>query len=572
MHELQPASLDQQATDQTTEEPGQARTRSMLAKLKAFIKNPERKWSAGISSLVAALPALLLGLTLGYPSNAILDLTGEATELPEEFFFSSALLSLFAALAPAAAVIGGPVGGWIADRIGRKWSMMLCGGPYFAGYMLLSFAHHTSSVPAFNFLLMTGRSLTGVGMGWASAVSPVYTAELCSATLRGIYGNVFPIFLTSGLLFNYALGAIPDFRYYYISLVAVGIVVLFWLLMVWLPETPRWLLSSGRRSCFLQSDKGERAKSVLQWLRGKNVDITGELNEIKNSASETEAKIWKLFLKRSVLIPVAYLLVIFAMQQAGGINAITPFAGTILSDAGVSSPRATAIYAVGASGIAGFTLSIILVEILERKCLLIISGIGQFLGALLLGIHAILTRPSLCDSSLATNSSGVAINSSGMFMNSSAMGPDNIVDAACNPELQYLVFFSIILFVFIFTLGYNSIPFILLSELLPLSVRGVASGMASAMAWFCAALFTGFYFELSNKITPWITLWGIAVLDIATVVFVLVFIPNTKGRRLEDLQYLFAESPCSKANIVENILSSCNTPCCQVNRRESSQI
>jgi hypothetical protein len=87
MHELQPASLDQQATDQTTEEPGQARTRSMLAKLKAFIKNPERKWSAGISSLVAALPALLLGLTLGYPSNAILDLTGEATELPEEFFF-----------------------------------------------------------------------------------------------------------------------------------------------------------------------------------------------------------------------------------------------------------------------------------------------------------------------------------------------------------------------------------------------------------------------------------------------------------------------------------------------------
>jgi SP family arabinose:H+ symporter-like MFS transporter len=136
----------------------------------------------------------------------------------------------------------------------------------------------------------------------------VYTGELCTAKLRGVYGNFFPVFLTCGVLFNYALGAIRDFRYYYISLVAVGIVAMFEVLMFWLPESPRWLLSRGYV---------EQTEHFLLWLRGEKIGIKKELDDMKKSLKGKKPKVWKLFLKRSVLIPLVYILVIFATQQYG---------------------------------------------------------------------------------------------------------------------------------------------------------------------------------------------------------------------------------------------------------------
>ena len=93
------ADDDRTGDHETTDDPGKYRGRSHSevapTVLERFLVTRERKWSVTVASLVAAIPAFLLGLTLGYPSNALLDLTGEATELPPEFFFSTAALSLF---------------------------------------------------------------------------------------------------------------------------------------------------------------------------------------------------------------------------------------------------------------------------------------------------------------------------------------------------------------------------------------------------------------------------------------------------------------------------------------------
>ena len=331
---------------------------------------------------------------------------------------------------------------------------------------------------------------------------------------------MFPVFITVGILLSYALGAIRDFRYYQISLVAVGIVTLFEILMFWLPETPRWLLSRGYR---------EQAEDVLLWLRGKKLNINTELEDMKKSISKRKAKVWKLFLKPSVLKPLVYILIIFGVQQGGGINAITPFAGTLLSNAGVSNPRTTTIYAVGVSGLATVIVSAILIDFSGRKFLLIVSGAGQFLGTVMLGIHAFVTRPSLCSNSSAVDDTEMTV---------------------CNPQFQYLALTSIIFFCVMFVIGYNSVPFVLLSELLPLPVRGIASGMATAMSWVTAAIFTGFYLEFTKLVRPWFVLWAIAGLNIATVVFVIIFIPETKGKRLEELENLFVKKP----DIVKTVL------------------
>ena len=107
-----------------------------------------------------------------------------------------------------------------------------------------------------------------------------------------------------------------------------------------------------------------------------------------------------------------------------------------------------------------------------------------------------------------------------------------------------------ILFVLTFAVGNSSVPYILISELLPLPVHGKASGIANAVAWSCAALFTGFYLQFAELVRPWFALWGIAGLNVATVVFVILFIPETKGKSLEELENKFVKKP----DTVETIL------------------
>lgn len=77
------------------------------------------------------------------------------------------------ALAPIGAIFGAPVSGFLADRWGRKISLVFCGVPYLFGYLVLSYAHYMSTAYGFKVLAVTGRFFTGVGMGWAGSVSPV---------------------------------------------------------------------------------------------------------------------------------------------------------------------------------------------------------------------------------------------------------------------------------------------------------------------------------------------------------------------------------------------------------------
>ena len=347
----------------------------------------------------------------------------------------------------------------------------------------------------------------------------MYTAELSSAKLRGTFGNFFPSFLTTGIFLTFLLGTIKGFRYYYTSLIAVGLVALFEASMFWLPETPRWLLSRKYE---------KRATRVLSWLRGKEIDIKKELEEMKQSISATKIKAWRILLRRSALIPFIYTLILFAARTGSGINGITPFAGKLLSDAGVSNPRLTTIYAVGVSGLVGLIVSFVFVDILGRKVLLVISGTGGLLATGMLGIHFFITNPNLCDTSVEEN------------------------DSVCNPQYQLLSVFSITLFCFTFNVGYNSVPFILLSELLPLPVRGIASGFAAAVSWSCAALYSGFYLQFIDLVRPWFAMWGTAALNVAVILFIILLIPETKGKTLEEMEKKFVRK--TDRHVVETVL------------------
>ena len=209
------------------------------------------------------------------------------------------------------------------------------------------------------------------------------------------------------------------------------------------------------------------------------------------------------------------------------------FASSLFADAGISNPQTTAVYAVGCASLIGNFVSFVAVvnDLIGRTSLLILSGTGT-LGSAMLGIHFFITRPSLCDSSNSTLVESVDVMES------------------CNTHFGPLAIVSLILYRFAFAIGWGPIPWLLLSELLPLTVRGVASGFAMFTTWSIAAIVAGFYLEYAELVQPWFAMWTFSLINLASVLFVLIFIPETKGRTLEEMERKFER----RTKVVETVL------------------
>ena len=169
--------------------------------------------------------------------------------------------------------------------------------------------------------------------------------------------------------------------------------------------------------------------------------------------------------------------------------------------------------------------SVVLVEFAGRKFLLAISSAGMFLGSLLLSTYFYLTRPTLCS-------------------NSTLLDAASELAEGCNPHLNPLAITAVVLFVISFALGLGPVPWVLLSEYLPLSVRGVAGGIVVASAWSTAAVVAGSFLNLSEAVGAWSLWWIQTCVNLVGFLVIVMFFKETKGRKLEDIQEMFATNPC----------------------------
>ena len=350
----------------------------------------------------------------------------------------------------------------------------------------------------------------------------MYIGEISSAKCRGFFGSFIQIGLSAGILVNYAVGSIPEFPYYYNSLVAAGIAAVFEVFMVMLYDTPRWLVTQGHL---------HKACKSLRWFRGPHADISAEIKSIE-SAQGTKATLkttLREFRKRSVVVPLVLVIFVMFFQQIGGINAISSYAASIFEQAGLDDPRATATYAVGGVQLATVAVAVFFVDYVGRKLLLILSAVGTMAGALLLGVDFYLTRPSLC--------SHESLNST---LLSSQLDSDGL--QACDPQYGPLAVVSVVIFGIGFSIGWGPIPWVLVSELTALQVRGVASGIATVVSWGSAAIVTGFYTAYSDAVHPWVTWWSFMLSNAAALVFSILFLRETKGKSLEEIEKYYQKN------------------------------
>lgn len=323
------------------------------------------------------------------------------------------------------------------------------------------------------------------------------------------------ISLGLGIVVIYGLSSIDNFLYYDQSLMLLGILALFVLIMPFLYESPRWLVANGFK---------EEATAALLFLRGPHFDSAAELNmifeSIKNTPKLTTRLMVKEFSKGNVFVPVLLAVVLAMFVQCGGLNSVIAFSASILQSAEVPAFRQVALYGTGLTRLVVNIFILFFIDLFGRKVLLIVSSIGTFLGTTLLGVHFYVTSPSYCSAVNATNTS-------------------LILTEPCNPHLAPLAITGIVVYNVGFSIGWGPAIWLLLGELLPLRIRGVGNGMAMFVMWSSASVVVGTYLSYSDAVQPWFVWWTYSIVNLASLFFVVFCLFESKGKSLEEIQRIF---------------------------------
>ena len=196
----------------------------------------------------------------------------------------------------------------------------------------------------------------------------------------------------------------------------------------------------------------------------------------------------------------------------------------IFKQAHIKSPGLVSPLATGAVQIITTGFIVVLLDIIGRRVLLILSAVVMCLSLFSLGVYEFLTNEPYCH-------------------------PPN--DSKCQEHLYPLAIASMAGSVFGFSLGWGAIPFLMTSELIPPRVRGAGVGIATCVNWIGAIIITGAFKDYEEAVKPWGVLWTFSFMCFLAVIFVAVFIPETKGRSLEQIEIYFksASEPKKKLQL-----------------------
>jgi len=319
-------------------------------------------------TIVATFGGLLFGYDTGVISGALLYIKRDfhAGSFAQEAIVSVLLLG---------AAAGALLSGWLADRIGRKWTKIISGSVYVAGALGCAFA---VNIP----MLIGFRALLGFSVGTASFVSPMYISEVAPPKARGGLTSFNQLAVTTGIavayLVNYAFKDVPgDWRWMLGVAVIPGAALAVGMLTV--PRTPRWLIEQGQ---------DDNARTALHKLReGTDTDPDQELDEIRTSSQQARQTSVRDLLRPPVrtLLMIGLGLAIF--QQIVGVNTVIYYAPTILQQTGLGAGNAiTQTLTVGATNVIFTIVAILLLDKVGRRPLLITGTVVA--GIALLGLAA----------------------------------------------------------------------------------------------------------------------------------------------------------------------------------------
>jgi sugar porter (SP) family MFS transporter len=435
---------------------------------------------------IAATGGLLFGFDTGIINVAL-------PTLRPAFALTPALESWVVSAVLAGGMVGPFVSGPLTDRLGRKKINLLASLIFVVGSVVVAIA------PSVAFLI-GGRLLLGLAIGIVASTVPLYIAEIAPKENRGTLVTFFQLAITLGILLSYVVGYVfesdPDGWRLMFWAGFIPAAILF-VGMLFVPESPRWLIAKGRE---------QEALQVLEKLRTPEQALT-ELRDTKmmmNSA-ESSASDWRLFFTKRFRIPLLIGVGIFCIQQFSGINAIIYYSTDIFKKLFDTSTATLVTVGVGVVNSLATVIAMPFLDKWGRKPLLYTGLIGT---AICLGTV------------------GLA------FLLKDSLSPETQKIMLVGGSYTYIIFFAISL---------GPLGWLLISEVYPLKIRGFATSMGSFNHWFFD-FWVAFSFPRMAA-TSLGDNGGIFFIYMTVVLLGLLFakyiVPETKGKTLEEIEAMW---------------------------------
>lgn len=452
-------------------------------------------------SLVAAIG----GILFGYDTAVI---SGTITGVSSQFSLDALQQGWFVGCALVGSIVGVAIAGILSDRLGRKPTMLL------SAVLFTVSAIGCAICTDFPQLILY-RIIGGIGIGVVSIVSPIYISEVAVPRWRGTLVSLYQLAITIGFLAAYLVNfqilqaaetsscTSAFMQKIWITEFWRGMfgaetlpATLFFLVIFFIPESPRWLLLRKRDS---------RARTVLRRIYRSEELVADEIEKVHGSIRTSEKSDWRMLLQPGIRKAVITGVAIAMLGQFMGVNAVLYYGPSIFEQAGLSSSDSLfSQVLVGAVNMLTTVLALIIIDRVGRKQLVYWGVSGMILSLLCIGIY---------------------------FLRGNEWGL---------PPMLLLILF--LFYVFCCAVSISAVIFVLLSEMYPTRVRGLAMSVAGLSLWIGTYLIGQLTPWMLEKMTPSGTFFFFTVMCIPYIWIIRYAVPETTGRSLEEIEQFWIKS------------------------------
>ena len=453
-------------------------------------------------SVVAALG----GFLFGYDTAVISGTIAQVTEL---FGLDALQQGWYVGCALVGSIVGVLFAGVLSDKFGRKLTMVI------SAVLFSTSAIGCALCADFNQLVIY-RIIGGIGIGVVSIISPLYISEVSVAQYRGRLVSLYQLAVTVGFLgaylVNYQLLAYAEAHtnpgtgwldLIFVTEVWRGMLgmetlpaVLFFIIIFFIPESPRWLILKGQ---------DVKATNILKKIYVSAKEATFQVNETKSVLTFESKSEWSLLLQPGILKAVIIGVCIAILGQFMGVNAVLYYGPSIFENAGLSGGDSLYYQVlVGLVNTLTTVLALIIIDKVGRKKLVYYGVSGMIVTLLLIGIYFLF---------------GESLGISSIFL---------------------LIFF--LSYVFCCAISICAVVFVLLSEMYPTKVRGLAMSIAGFSLWIGTYLIGQLTPWMLQNLTPAGTFFLFAVMCVPYILIVWKLVPETTGKSLEEIERYWTSS------------------------------
>ena len=453
-------------------------------------------------SVVAALG----GFLFGYDTAVI---SGTIAQVTEQFGLDALQQGWYVGCALIGSIIGVLFAGILSDKFGRKSTMIL------SAILFSTSAIGCAVSTDFNQLVIY-RIIGGVGIGVVSIISPLYISEVAVAQYRGRLVSLYQLAVTIGFLGAYLVNyqllgysmSNPDVSTAWWNLVFVSEVwrgmlgmetlpaIMFFIIIFFIPESPRWLILKG---------KEEKATNILERIYTSSKEALFQLTETKSVLSSESKSEWKLLLQPGIRKAVIIGVCIAVLGQFMGVNAVLYYGPSIFENAGLSGGDSLFYQVlVGLVNTLTTVLALVIIDKVGRKKLVYYGVSGMVVSLILIGLYFLF---------------GDSLGVSSLFL---------------------LIFF--LFYVFCCAVSICAVVFVLLSEMYPTKVRGLAMSIAGFALWIGTYLIGQLTPWMLQNLTPAGTFFLFALMCVPYMLIVWKLVPETTGKSLEEIERYWTRS------------------------------